>query len=89
MTTTIFVRKTGCQKYFLQILSQKNAQIVNLKNPDLDLIRRINPECGLYGFMIWIWILPKKTRPMCIPAPTSYMVVNFPGLTIKPLKQNP
>ena len=39
---TIFVRKTACQKYFFQILSKKkNApQIVNLKNPDLDLIRR-------------------------------------------------
>ena len=27
-------------------------QIVNLKNPDLDLIRRIHPECGFYGFTI-------------------------------------
>ena len=34
-------RKTACQKYYFQILSQKNAQIVNLKNPDLDLIRRM------------------------------------------------
>ena len=84
MTGAIF------RKYFLQILSQKNDQIVNLKNADLDLIQRINTECGFYGFMIRIWIFPtKKAHPMCIPAPTSYMAVNFPGLTIKPLKQNP
>ena len=31
------------KKYFSQILSKNNAQIVNLKNPDLDLIRRIHP----------------------------------------------
>ena len=49
---SIFVRKTACQKYFFQ----KNAHIVNLKNPDLDLIRRIHPECGFYGFMIRFWI---------------------------------
>ena len=41
---------------------QKNAQIVNLKNWDLDLIRRIHPECGFYGFMIRFWICPPKTR---------------------------
>ena len=57
---TIFFRKTACQKYFFQILSQKNAQIVNLKNPDMYLIRRIHPE--------FLWIhdpfldLPKKNR---------------------------
>ena len=31
---------------------KQNAQVVNLKNPDLDLIRRIHPECGFYGFII-------------------------------------
>ena len=41
---------------------KKNAQIVNLKNRDLDLIRRIHPECGFYGFMIRFWICPQKTR---------------------------
>ena len=51
-----------CQKYFFQILCRKNAQIVNLKNPDLDLIRRIHPECGFYGFMIRFWICPKKRQ---------------------------
>ena len=51
-----------CQKYFFQILSQKNAQIVNLKNPDLNLIRRIHPECGFYGFMIRFWICPQKRQ---------------------------
>ena len=48
---TIFFRKTACQKYFFQILSQKNAQIVNLKNPDLDLIRRIPPPPPSVDFM--------------------------------------
>ena len=49
---TIFVRKTAGQKYFFQILSQKTAQTVNLKNPNLDLIRRTHPDCGFYKFMI-------------------------------------
>ena len=59
---TILVRKTTCQKYFFQILSQKNVQIVNvnLKNPDLDLIRRIHPEN--HGFMIRFWICPPKHK---------------------------
>ena len=30
--------KTASQMYFFRILSQKNARIMNLKNPDLDLI---------------------------------------------------
>ena len=59
---TTFFGKTACQKYFFQILSQKNVQIVNLKNPDFDLIRRIHPECGFYGFMIRLWICPKKPK---------------------------
>ena len=49
-------------KNTFQILSQKNAQIVNLKNPDLDLIRRIHPACGLYEFMIRFWICPKTLK---------------------------
>ena len=54
---SIFVRKTACQEYFFRILSQKKtAHVVHLKNPDLDLIRRIHPECGFYGFMIRFWI---------------------------------
>ena len=44
-----FSRKTACQKYVCQIFSQKTAQIVNLRNTDLDLIRRIHPECGFFG----------------------------------------
>ena len=40
----------------------KNAQIVNFKNPDLDLIRRIHPECGFYEFMIRFWICPKTLK---------------------------
>ena len=69
-----FFRKIASQKYFFQILSQKNAQFVNLKNPDLDLIRRIHPECGFYGFMIrfWIW----KSRFRFSPKNTPYF--NWP-----------
>ena len=44
-----FSRKPACQKYVCQIFSQKTAQIVNLRNTDLDLIRRIHPECGFFG----------------------------------------
>ena len=44
-----FSRKTACQKHVCQIFSQKTAQIVNLRNTDLDLIRRIHPECGFFG----------------------------------------
>ena len=50
------------KKYFFQILSPKKAQIMNLKNPDLNLIRRIHPECGFYRFMIRFWICPKKAK---------------------------
>ena len=35
---------------------------MNLKNPDLDLIRRIHPECGFYRFMIRFWICPKNAK---------------------------
>ena len=41
---------------------KKNAQVVNLKNPDLDWIRRIHPGCEFYGFMIRFWICPKKRK---------------------------
>ena len=37
-------------------------QTVNLKNPDLDLIRTTHPECRFYGFMIRFWICPKKRK---------------------------
>ena len=42
-----------------KILPQKPAQIANLKNPDLDVIRRIHPECRFYGLTIR-WIFPPK-----------------------------
>ena len=45
---TIFAWETACQKYLFQILSQKNAEVMNLKNPDLDLIRSILLECGYF-----------------------------------------
>ena len=35
---------------------------MNLKNPDLDLIRRTHPEFGFYGLMIRFWIFPKKRQ---------------------------
>ena len=57
-----FFSKNRLSKIIFQILSQKNAQIVNLKNPDLDLIRRIHPECGFYEFMIRFWICPKTLK---------------------------
>ena len=57
-----FLRKTACQKYFFLILSQKNTQILNLKNPNLDLIRRIHPESVFYGSMIRFWTCPKKLK---------------------------
>ena len=49
-------------KFFFQILSHENAEVVNLKNPDLDLIRSILLECGYFGFMIRFWISPKKRK---------------------------
>ena len=41
---------TDSQNYFFSDLVPKNAQVVNLKNPDLDLILIIYPECGFNGF---------------------------------------
>ena len=35
---------------------------MHLQNPDLDLIRRIHPECGFYGFMIPSWICLQKRK---------------------------
>ena len=73
---TIFV-----QKYiFFQILSQKNAQIVNLSNPDLDFIRRIHSESGIYGFMIRFWICPKKldkTLRLLLQVGTTFLYYEF------------
>ena len=62
MLCTILVRKTACQKYFFQILSPKNVQTVNLKNPDLYLIRGIHPKRGLSGFMIRAWNTPPPKK---------------------------
>ena len=58
-----FLSKNRLSKIFFLKPFPKKARIVNLKNPDLDLIRKIHPECGFYGFMIQIWIFPKKTHP--------------------------
>ena len=59
-TIVFFFEKPLVKNTFFKSFPPKNAQIVNLKNPDLYLIRRIHPECGFYGFMIRFWICPKK-----------------------------
>ena len=77
LRTFLFFEKPLDKKKFFQILFQKNAQIVNLKNPDLDLIRRVwilwirDPFLDLLqkrqnSFLdseIRIWIFPKKSAP--------------------------
>ena len=35
---------------------------MTLKNPDLDLIRGIHPQCAFYGFTIRFWICPKNAK---------------------------
>ena len=57
-----FLEKPLVKSTFFKSFPPKNVQIVNLKNLDLDLIRRIHPECGFYGFMIRLWICPKKRK---------------------------
>ena len=47
---------------FFKSFPKTNAEMVNLKKPDLDLIRSILLECGYFGFMIRFWILPKKRK---------------------------
>ena len=49
---------------FFKSFSKINApQIVNLKSPGLDLIRRIHPECGFYGLISNPFLdLPKKRK---------------------------
>ena len=79
MRIIFFLKKTACQKYFFQILFQKNAQIVNLKNLDLYLIRGIHPECGFYGFMIRFWICPPKTQNPFLDS--EIMDLDFPKKT--------
>ena len=57
-----FLEKPVVKSTFFKSFPPKNVQIVNLKNLDLDLIRRIHPECGFYGFMIRLWICPKNAN---------------------------
>ena len=57
-----FLEKPLVKSTFFKSFPPKNVQIVNLKNLDLDLIRRIHSECGFYGFMIRLWICPKKRK---------------------------
>ena len=40
----------------------KTTQIEIFKNPVVDLIRRIHKESGFNGFMIRLWICPKKRK---------------------------
>ena len=52
------------------ILQKKSAQIRNLKNPDLDLFRRIHPGCGfmnsksVFGFRNPDLDFPQKKSPL-------------------------
>ena len=66
-----FAWETARQKYFFQILSQKNSEVMNLKNPDLDLIRSILLECGYFGLMIRFWIFAKKRQNPFSDFPTK------------------
>ena len=44
-------------------LEKRLSKMGNLKNPDLDdIIRRIHPECGFYGFNIRFWICPNNAK---------------------------
>ena len=62
MKESMFCTRPGkllVKKTFFKSLTQKNAEVVNLRNPDLDLVRSILLECG---FMIRFWISPKKHK---------------------------
>ena len=50
-----FFMENRLSKVLFSNPAQKNAEVVNLKNPDIDLIRSILLE---YGF----WISPKKRK---------------------------
>ena len=58
-----------CEPLFFEKPLVKNAFFsnpfpkMNVKNPDLDLIRRSHPECGFYEFMIRFWICPPPLPP--------------------------
>ena len=89
------LEKPPVKKYFFKSFPKKTAQIVNLKNPDLDLIRRIYPECG---FMDWwsVFEFAQKTQVsvlgfveirICIfPPKTQGFVYHVcPGLLVEPI----
>ena len=59
---SFFFEKLLVKNTFFKTFPKKSSER-EFKNPDLDLIRNIHPECGFYGFMIQIWIFPKKTHP--------------------------
>ena len=59
---SFFFEKPLVKNTFFKTFPKKSSER-GFKNPDLDLIRNIHPECGFYGFMIQIWIFPKKTHP--------------------------
>ena len=59
---SFFFGKPLVKNTFFKTFPKKSSEH-EFKNPDLDLIRNIHPECGFYGFMIQIWIFPKKTHP--------------------------
>ena len=59
---SFFFEKPLVKNTFFKTFPKKSSER-EFKNPDLDLIRNIHPECGFYGFMIQIWIFPKTTHP--------------------------
>ena len=77
LRTFYFFSKNRLTKILFSNPFPKNAQIVNLKNPDLDLIRRVwilwihdpfldLPKKRQNSFLdseIRIWIFPKKSAP--------------------------
>ena len=73
-----FFEKLLVKNTFFKSFPPKNAQILNLKNPDLDLIRRIQPECGFYRFMIRFSIYPQKRK-------IRYWI-RYPDLDLPPKK---
>ena len=58
---TIFVQKPLVTKTFFKSFP-KNRSDCESPNPDLELMRRIHPEGGFYGFMIRFWISPPPQK---------------------------
>lgn len=60
-TYSLYGKKAGKKHLGLAVMYVwKTAEMVNLKNRDLDLIWSILLKCGYFRFMICFWIFPKK-----------------------------